>query len=381
MDITLTPNTIENYLKDFQILKDGNYEMSPNIFGEDCFQLICQEYKYVKEYYLQLGSKITLLSFEPQNTPQSYQIYKIATLLYCSHWLIDDIFDKHKDEITDSKFTTEGLQLYLKMIETKCVPDYQYLSDCVKNKNLIITMKTTSVLFLDIINLMSQLLGEKASTIIFNHYINAVSIFLSKTKLNTRNTSSINDYTENRKFSTGCIPYMNLQYFMYGFESNISPREIVDFLEKYHSEIKTLEENSNIISGFYDDMMAIVKDKFEDVANIVYVLQNLHPDQDIYQCVELSHGIIEDYISQLNYRLTSLEKNVDSCELPILNIIRKSLVKNIYGVIYFRFHVKKRYLLDNELVIIYNSTQENKKKLFLQKYNNFINRTIESPLI
>ena len=40
MDITLTPNTIENYLKDFQILKDGNYEMSPNIFGEDCFQLI-----------------------------------------------------------------------------------------------------------------------------------------------------------------------------------------------------------------------------------------------------------------------------------------------------------------------------------------------------
>ena len=161
----------------------------------------------------------------------------------------------------------------------------------------------------------------------------------------------------------------------------ISPREIVDFLEKYHSEIKTLEENSNIISGFYDDMMAIVKDKFEDVANIVYVLQNLHPDQDIYQCVELSHGIIEDYISQLNDRLTSLEKNVDSCELPILNIIRKSLVKNIYGVIYFRFHVKKRYLLDNELVILYNSTQENKKKLFLQKYNNFINRTIESPLI
>lgn len=381
MNITLTPNIIENYLKDFQILKDGNYEMSPNIFGEDCFQLICQEYKYVKEYYLQLGSKITLLSFEPQNTPQSYQIYKIATLLYCSHWLIDDIFDKHKHEITDSKFTTEGLQLYLKMIETKCVPDYQHLSDCVKNKNLIITMKTTSVLFLDIINLMSQLLGEKASTIIFNHYINAVSIFLSKTKLNTRNTSSIDDYTENRKFSTGCIPYMNLQYFMYGFESNINPREIVDFLEKYHSEIKTLEENSNIISGFYDDMMAIVKDKFEDVANIVYVLQNLHPDQDIYQCVELSHGIIEDYISQLNYRLTSLEKNVDSCELPILNIIRKSLVKNIYGVIYFRFHVKKRYLLDNELVIIYNSTQENKKELYLQKYNNFINKTIESPLI
>ncbi len=381
MNITLTPNIIENYLKDFQILKDGNYEMCPNIFGEDCFQLICQEYKYVKEYYLQLGSKITLLSFEPQNTPQSYQIYKIATLLYCSHWLIDDIFDKHKDEITDSKFTTEGLQLYLKMIETKCVPDYQHLSDCVKNKNLIITMKTTSVLFLDIINLMSQLLGEKASTIIFNHYINAVSIFLSKTKLNTRNTSSIDDYTENRKFSTGCIPYMNLQYFMYGFESNINPREIVDFLEKYHSEIKTLEENSNIISGFYDDMMAIVKDKFEDVANIVYVLQNLHPDQDIYQCVELSHGIIEDYISQLNYRLTSLEKNVDSCELPILNIIRKSLVKNIYGVIYFRFHVKKRYLLDNELVIIYNSTQENKKELFLQKYNNFINKSIESPLI
>ena len=381
MDIILTPNTIENYLKDFQILKDGNYEMSPNVFGEDCFQLICQEYKYVKEYYLQLGSKITLLGFEPKNTPQSYQIYKIATLLYCSHWLIDDIFDKHKDDIIDSKFTTEGLQLYLKMIETKCVPDYQHLSDCVKNKNLIITMKTTSVLFLDIINLMSQLLGEKASTIIFNHYINAVSIFLSKTKLNTRNTSSINDYTENRKFSTGCIPYMNLQYFMYGFESNISPQEIVGFLNKYHSEIKTLEENSNIISGFYDDMMAVVKDKFEDVANIVYVLQNLHPDKDIYQCVELSHSIIEDYISQLSDRLTNLKENIDSSEQPILDIIRKSLFKNIYGVIYFRFHVKKRYLLDNELVIIYNSSQENKKELFLQKYNNFINQTIESPLI
>ena len=242
-------------------------------------------------------------------------------------------------------------------------------------------MKTASVLFLDIINLMSQLLGDEASTIIFNHYINAVSIFLSKTKLNISNTSSINDYTENRKFSTGCIPYMNLQYFMYGFESNISPQEIVGFLNKYHSQIMRLEENSNIISGFYDDMMAVVKDKFEDVANIVYVLQNLHPDKDIYQCVELSHSIIEDYISQLNDRLSSLEKNIDSGELPILNIIRKSLVKNIYGVIYFRFHVKKRYLLDNELVIIYNSTQENKKELFLQKYNNFINKTIESPLM
>ena len=79
-------------------------------------------------------------------------------------------------------------------------------------------------------------------------------------------------------------------------------------------------------------------------------------------------------------KLTSLEKDVDANEQPIVALIKKSLVKNIYGVIYFRFHVKKRYSLDNELVILFNSTQKNKKELYLQKYNNFINQTISSPL-
>ena len=128
--------------------------------------------------------------------------------------------------------------------------------------------------------MFSSFTGEPAVTVssrFHSQYVSAINSFINKMDLTS--SSLIKDWKENRAYSAGCIPYMNVKYL---FDQTRKMEPLTTFLDvlkhvktEKRGSINNVERTANILFGAYNDIYSCLKDIVEDTANLVFCIYNV----------------------------------------------------------------------------------------------------------
>ena len=354
-------NIFMEYFKDIESDENGIYDMPNMLYYTNIFDKIKELNKNIPEYYLKLSYCLSLLSLNLKLNEHNIKYYISVTYLYISHWIIDDIFDKNKSLMKNKDILNEFLLNYLDIFDNVDINlDYEKIKSI--NDNLINKFKFSVESLKISIQLLNTLLNKRSIKLLKNYYEKSILIFLKKVDLNIESSYSIDNYTENRSLSTGCLPYICLKYFAYSDEMNVSHDELIDFINK-HEEIKTIERYANLYDGFIDDYMTPIKDYREDTANLVYTVSNINKKLGIYESSILSLEHTKGILNNITTDLKILMNKLNNEDKKYLHILSKSYYNDMFGIVIFHFYFQNRYSDDMCLLKIMNNNKyENKEK-------------------
>ena len=318
----------------------------------------------IKQKYIDLGMAYVRLSVNLTRQIKSIELIVALILLHASHWIVNDLIDTYPDEDMDAreKYSKLICEIYLNGITKH--KNSLLLYDCLKknttSKETIELCKTVESAISTAYALFEDHFSSKQLerfNCCFKDMINAT---IKKVNF-TSKEKSLEDYINNRKLSSGTIPYMNIKYLIYCFDYGLNITHLVKFTTDYHQEISQLELQCNLYSGFINDIFSFIRDLEEDNTNLVFILGGKIDSHKLFSGIESAQTLIRSLYVKIDEKINEIFNKVFENEVEYACIVMKAILQETYGATTYYFY-SPRYQRETCLIRTFYNQAYNEKQ-------------------